>query len=118
LKLVFIVGSCLFVLAGNAHAVNVGDTVGFNVDKSFDINNRTQLSATLVKVSSRLYFYVDKIWWDSQSQAKQAQISVNLDNLSNEFDNNIYPKLTSTFGSEWNPGIDRDSKITIFANFQ
>jgi hypothetical protein len=99
--------------AGSVFAASVGDVVNFNVDKSFDINNRTQLQATLVKATSRLYFYVDKTWWDSETLAQQSQISINLDNLSNEFDNNIYPKLISTFGSEWNPGIDKDSRITI-----
>jgi len=33
--------------------------------------------------------------------------------LSNEFDSTIYPKATALYGTEWNPGIDRDSKITL-----
>ncbi|MCX6720714.1 MAG: peptidoglycan-binding protein [Candidatus Staskawiczbacteria bacterium] len=103
----------VFLGAGNAKAVSVGDIVNFNVDSGFDVSGRTQISSTLVKTGARLYFYVDKLWWDSQAQAKQSEILVDLDNLSNEFDNNIYPKLTSTFGLEWSPGIDNDSKITI-----
>jgi len=99
--------------AGVATATNIGGVVNFNVDKSFDINSRTQISATLVKISPKLYFYIDRQWLDLQTQARQAQIFANLDVLSDEFNNNIYPKLTSTFGSEWNPGIDDDSKITV-----
>ncbi len=111
----FLVAGVFFFLSGVnvAKAVNTGDVVNFNVDKSFDASSRTQISATLVKVGAKLYFYVEKTWWDSQTYTKQSEILVDLDNLSNEFDNNIYPKLTSTFGPEWNPGIDKDSRITI-----
>ncbi len=110
-KIILITG--LLLISGSACAANVGDIVNFNVDKGFDINNRTQVSSTLVKIGTKLYFYVDKQWWDSQIQTKQAEILASLDSLSLEFDNNIYPKLTSTFGSERNPGIDNDSKITV-----
>ncbi len=112
-KLIFLAGVFLSLLAGSVSATSVGDTVSFNVDKSFDISARTQLSATLIKTSSKLYFYIDKIWWEAQTTIRQNQILSNLDNLSSEFDANIYPRLTSSFGSEWSPGIDGDSKITI-----
>ena len=91
----------------------MGDIVNFNIDKSFDASARTQVPSALVKISPRLYFYIEKAWWDSQTQARQNEILANLDNLSNEFDNNIYPNLTSVFGSEWSPGIDGDSRISV-----
>ena len=114
-KKLFIIAVIFFFLSGAniAKAANLGDIVNFNVDKGFDASSRTQLSAALVKISDKLYFYVEKPWWDSQTQAKQTEILTNLDNLSNEFDSNIYPTLTSTFGSEWNPGIDKDSRIAV-----
>jgi peptidoglycan hydrolase-like protein with peptidoglycan-binding domain len=113
-KFILIAGIFLFLfLSTNVRAANVGDIVNFNVDKSFDASGRTQIPATLIKISQKLYFYVEKPWWDSQSPVKQGEISSNLDALSNEFDNNIYPKLTSTFGLEWNPGIDKNNRITV-----
>ena len=111
-KTILTAGFLLF-FAGSVHAATVGDTVNFNVDKSFDINNRMQVSATLVQTSPKLYFYIEKSWWSSQTQSKQSEVLAILDDLSNEFDNNIYPTLTSTFGAEWNPGIDNDPRITI-----
>jgi peptidoglycan hydrolase-like protein with peptidoglycan-binding domain len=111
--LISLVAILSFSITGDVYATSVGETINFNVDKSFDINSRTQITATLVRVSPKLYFYVEKPWWDSQTPLKQSQINANLDSLSNEFDNNIYPKLTSIFGSEWNPGIDNDSRITV-----
>ena len=113
LKFVFLAGVCMFLFAGNARAANVGDIVNFNVDKGFDASGRTQVQATLVSISPRLYFYVEKPWWDSQTLPKQGQVLSDLDSLTAEFNNNIYPNLTSLFGYEWSPGIDGDTKITV-----
>ena len=113
IKLIFLAGFFL-LLAGNARAVvNTGDIVNFNVDKGFDATGRMQIPATLVKVEPRLYFYIDKAWWDQQTQAKQAQALTDLDTLSGEFNNNIYPTLTHLLGTEWTPGIDGDPIISI-----
>ena len=112
-NIILAVGIFLFFAAGRVCAANTGDVVNFDVDKGFDATGRTQLQATLVKVSDRLYFYVENTWWNSQTPGKQNQVLADLGNLSNEFDGNIYPTLTSTFGSEWSPGIDSDTKITV-----
>ncbi|OGZ64518.1 MAG: hypothetical protein A2402_03780 [Candidatus Staskawiczbacteria bacterium RIFOXYC1_FULL_37_43] len=102
----------LFSVQG-AFAANFSDVVNFNVEESFDASGRERVEATLVKTTNKLYFYVEKSWWDSQPHAKQDQILSNLNNLSQEFDNKIYPVLTSVFGSEWKPGVDGDSRITV-----
>lgn len=103
----------LFGFAGGTGAANVSDTVNFNVDSGFDATVRTQIAATLVRIEPNLYFYIEKNWWDSQLPQKQMEILNNLDNLSQEFNNKIYPKLTSVFGSEWHPGVDGDLRITV-----
>lgn len=111
---IFLTGILLFLLVWtNAYAANTSDILNFNVEKNFDASARSQITAVLVKTSPKLYFYIEKPWWDSQSQVKQNQILSNLDNLSEEFENKIYPDLTSIFGSEWKPGVDGDSRITI-----
>lgn len=113
-KYIFIAGAFLFLFAGqNAMAANSGEAATFNVDKNFDASDRTQVAAVLVKTSPKLYFYVEKLWWDLQSSAKRDQILIGFDGLSVEFDNKIYPILTSVFGSEWKPGVDGDERITI-----
>jgi len=117
-KLFLITGTLIFLVfllgaSNSAYAANVGDIVNFNVDKGFDASGRTQLPSTLVKIGARLYFYVEKPWWDTQTPSKQAEVLSNLDSVSSEFDRNIYPTLTSFFGSEWSPGIDKDTMITV-----
>ena len=108
----FLLGAS-FGFANITKAASVGDIVNFNVDKNFDVSSRTQIPSTLVKVGAKLYFYIEKPWWDLQTQEKQTAILSGLDNLSNEFDSNIYPTLTSVYGFESNPGIDKDSIITV-----
>lgn len=112
---IIIVFAVLFLLspASKAGAVGFGEAGNFNVDKNFDASARSQVTATLVKTTNNLYFYIEKSWWDVQLQARQAEILYNLDNLSREFDGKIYPILTSVFGPEWRPGVDGDSRITV-----
>jgi len=94
-------------------AVNFSDTVKFYVEKDFDEYARNQIDAVLVKSTSNFNFYVEKDWWNSQTSDSQNLVLSKLDDLSYEFSQNIYPKLTSIFGKEWNPGIDSDSRIAI-----
>lgn len=112
-RIFIIVILCILFVATKAEAVSFGDVTSFNVDKDFDASARTQISATLVKTTQKLYFYIEKNWWDSQVQAKQNEVLANLDSISAEFENKIYPTLTSVFGSEWKPGVDGDNRITI-----
>ncbi len=103
----------LAIMPTAAFAVTAGENVKFNIDANLDAAAREQVSATLVKTSSNLYFYVDKTWWEDQPSNGKNDILANFDALSAEFSGKIYPKLTSIFGNEWNPGVDGDSKITI-----
>ncbi|OHA47020.1 MAG: hypothetical protein A3A80_01170 [Candidatus Terrybacteria bacterium RIFCSPLOWO2_01_FULL_44_24] len=97
-------------------AAAVGDTVNFNVDKSFDFLGRAQLQATLKITSAKAYLYVEDAYFSSLSIQAQSDFLAGLQNLANEFDNNIYPKETAFFGLPWEPGIDNDSHITILVS--
>lgn len=113
-KKIFFIAVVFFTLlfSGEATATN-GNAIDFNIDKNFDISARSQISTVLVKTTTNLYFYVEKLWWDQQPNAKQNEILANLDSLSVEFSSKIYPVLTSIFGSEWKPGVDGDTRIYI-----
>ena len=110
-KLIFSISLILFLgIAVSVSADTVGEKRVFNIDSSYDLSERQELTAVLVKKTSKLYFYVDEKWWNFTPQNEIYQA---LSDLGQEFDNKIYPTITSTFGPEWNPGIDKDSQITI-----
>ncbi len=94
-------------------ADNTGDKTNFYVEQGFTPNNKSQVSATLIKSPDRLYFYVETDWWNSKTQTEKDQIGVVMESLGSEFNLNIYPKLTSTFGTEAIPGVDKDRRITV-----
>lgn len=110
-KGIFLLGFILFsTIALPISADTVGQKNVFFIDSGYDLTQRNKLTAILVKRVSNLYFYVDENWWNFISQDKIYQ---SLDSLGEEFENNIYPKLISAYGSEWNPGIDGDPAITV-----
>lgn len=110
--LVFI-GILFFVLPAFARADYFGQKVNFFVNPSYDASGRSQIQATLRKISPKLYFYIDNNWWDSLTYEQQNKIDTSLSFLTSEFEYKIYPILTSTFGTEPTPGIDKDEHITV-----
>lgn len=91
----------------------LGQNRGFFIDKNYDGQGRTNISATLRFLSGHAYFYVENNYWDSLAQDAKDRISNKINSLEQEFDGRIYPIETSFFGSEPNPGIDNDPKLTI-----
>ena len=102
-----------FVFAPNASADAIGQTQIFNVNSKYDQLSRTSLSATLRYISEHAYFYVEDRYWDNLNLNQRTILNNNISALAQEFDNNIYPMEIQFWGSEPNPGIDNDSKITI-----
>jgi Zn-dependent peptidase ImmA (M78 family) len=85
----------------------------FFVDKGFDAKGRSKADFILKKVSDKAYFYVDAGYWDSISAERKDQFMASIGVVSAEFDQKIYPVLTSFWGDVQNPGVDNDPKISI-----
>ena len=114
-KILFLSASVIFLalpLFIEAQDVLGQETV-FNIESSYDFSQRTELTATLARLSPTLYWYIDTKFWEELNSEQQAKINQSLTSLSEEFEMTIYPKLTRIFGSEWSPGIDKDTRITI-----
>jgi hypothetical protein len=108
---IIILGGCFF--SSNAYSASLGENKNFYIDPTYDFSGREETSATLVNISNRLYFYVDNAIWNNFSSTEKSEVDRNLSSLVDEFDKNIYPVLTSNYGFEWKPGIDKDEHITI-----
>jgi len=89
------------------------ETQKFFIESSYDVSGRREIDATLVRSDARLYFYAETSWWENRSTQEQNDLRIALFELGQEFQNRIYPVLTSTFGEEPKPGIDGDQRITI-----
>jgi hypothetical protein len=97
-----------------ARADYLGQKNTFNVDDSFGISKIDQVSATLQNNNSNaINYYFDDQFWSTKTNAEKKEINSILDSLSAEFELNIQPKLTAAFGSEANPGLDKEKKITV-----
>lgn len=102
-----------FVFSFNASADTIGQNQTFIVNTKYDQFGRTALSATLMAISNNAYFYVDDRYWNSLNLSGRSLLMDNISALGQEFEGNIYPKETRFWGSEANPGIDGDPKITV-----
>ncbi len=108
-----IVFCAAFGFSIHASADTVGEQHTFFTDAGYDAGHRSSVSATLVYVSEHAYWYLDDTYGETLSYADAAAIGQSIIDTAREFDTNIYPKDTALWGSEPNPGIDNDSRVTI-----
>ena len=111
-KILFL-GIIFFALPFFVLAQQVNESVDFFVDPTYDLSKREEISAILQRINPNAYFYIDNDWWQNLDKKTQSEVEKALYSLDEEFKNKIYPILTSTYGTEWKPGIDKESRITI-----
>jgi len=99
--------------ASQASADVLGERHTFFVNPTYDATGRTSVPGTLEYVGAHAYFYVENTYLDTLRPSERATFDQQVMISAQEFDNNIYPKETAFWGSEANPGIDNDPKITI-----
>ncbi|MCL5774354.1 MAG: hypothetical protein M1536_08285, partial [Firmicutes bacterium] len=87
---------------------NTGDQTTFKVITNFSYppppGYYTTITATCQAVRTNCYIFVDN---------NVSLSGGTITDLADTFASTIYPRDTSTFGSEWNPGIDGDSHVFI-----
>lgn len=103
----------LFAFALSVQAYELNDQEVFNIDPKYEYLGRNEISATLRKISEKAYWYISDEYWKDLSLSAQASFLTKLNELASEFDNKIYPTETNFWGSEYNPGIDNDPRITV-----
>ncbi len=89
----------LFFLPLTTEALSVGDRKNFFVEDSYDSDKRSRLSAEMKVLTDNLYFYVDSSWYEELSERERIKYLDILENLGEEFENNIFPVISSDFGS-------------------
>lgn len=115
-KWVFVAGTLLlslFISTPSVSADSIGDESNFFVNSDYDEFSRNAASATLRHVSNRAYFYVDDRYWAGLGQFAKNDLITDTQELARQFDEFIYSQEVGFFGSEPNPGVDGDPKITV-----
>ncbi len=116
MKKVAWIGAIHFALflsfAGNAHADTLGQEQIFFVNQKYDVLGRTSMSATLRLISDHAYWYVEN---DAVPPGGSQLLKFNdgLKALADTFETAFYPIETQFWGSEPDPGIDGDQRITV-----
>ena len=103
----------VFVFPLSVHANYLGNSQVFFISSEYEFQGRSQINASLFKISDKAYWYVSGEYWNSLSVQEKETLSLKIQDLANEFDNRIYPIETSFWGGEPNPGIDNDGRVTI-----
>ena len=106
----------VFIYPGFIQAADLGEQISFYVDPYYDAFGRNQLAASLKVIGKFIYFYVDDEYWNKLNITQRSLLKEELEELTDEFDQVIYPKERAAFGSEWTPGIDNDKRITVLVS--
>lgn len=107
-KLILVLTFFLFAFTAKA-----ADPTTFLTDSAYDVRGRSSVAATNLVTGSNAYYFIDDFYWDSITSQEQSIIIADINALSKEFDDIIYPNMRQFYGNEWNPGIDGDKKIYI-----
>lgn len=96
-----------------AGASSVGDIETFNIESSFDTLSRNEVPAILHRVTNKLYYYIEESWWNELSDEERMTLDQRMYNASVEFERNIFPQMTSLFGSIPDHPVDKSDRITV-----
>jgi len=105
-----------FISLNTVQAAEIDEQVDFYVNSTYDAFSRDQIRASLKVAGNYVYFYVENDYWNKLNITQKGLLRETLRDLANEFDQVIYPKERAAFGSEWSPGIDNDTRITVLVS--
>ncbi len=100
LRKVFLSAGVLFFVLLAAE-VGAETTVSFFVEEQYDRFGREEVTALLVEESERALFYVEQGWWNGLSEEEREEGRDYLKILAYEFEGNIFPVLSQTYGWQW-----------------
>ncbi|MGM0439277.1 MAG: hypothetical protein ACQEP3_02500 [Patescibacteria group bacterium] len=112
-KLLVFTAIILIFPLGIITAQEESGTRQFYIEPSYDKQNREKLEAELVEETDSLIYYVDQSWWDEISEREQRNYKEDMEDLSEEFDERIYPEMTENFGEVPTHPVSDKEKISI-----
>ena len=86
----------------------------FYINSEYEPTGNTLEEAVNLTSSTRAQFFVEKDYYDKLSEKDKDIFLTKTAELGVVFDSEIYSQVKSLFGDEWTPGIDNDSRITVY----
>lgn len=112
----FVCAIAVLGIPQGAAADSLSQSETFFVDTSFDAKERTEVPATLQKLTDKFYFYMEDEWWSALSLQERNVALASLGSIAQRFEEETYPALTRLFGTENIPGVDSNSRITVLVH--
>ncbi len=110
---IILVGFLVLIPITAVKADVLGQQETFTISAEYDYLGRSSINTTLKYISDRANIYVPDDYLAGLSPDSRSRLLTQLQAIAGEFDTRIYPIETQFFGSEPNPGIDNDSRVTL-----
>ncbi len=85
----------------------------FFTNQDYDENGASSIEAQLIKTTNKFYFYVQKDWYLKLDSNQRQSLESKLNEISNIFEYQFYPQITSLLTTEDIPGIDNDPRLIV-----
>lgn len=109
-KIIFL-GLFFGLFIGN-NIITAEEVTSFFVDTRYDQFGREEISAILIEANSQAEFYIEHGWWQSLDEEIRSESRDYLKILAYEFEENIFPVLSSAYDWDWDANKG-NSKIKI-----
>lgn len=86
----------------------------FYVDPEHEPNGNSLEKSDYLTSSTRAQFFIEQDYYNKLSEKNRDVFLTKIAELGVIFDSEIYLKIKSLFGDEWIPGIDNDSRVTVY----
>lgn len=97
------------IISFSANAATLGDRVRFVISDTFALPGQEEAVATVRFAGKHADLWIEDDLWTFFDEKKEREAS----ELLRIFDEELYDKLISFWGTEANPGVDNDSKVSI-----
>ncbi len=112
-KISFVFLFIMLFMPSSVFGYSIGTKTDFYTEAGLSKDDKKEITATLISSPDNLHLYIETSFWESKDEETKKEIRESLDALSKEFNEVIYPQLTSVFGNEQAIGANRDARTTI-----
>jgi len=85
----------------------------FYTEPKYDENGLSIIETQLIKTTNKFYIYAQKDWYQKLEPIQKQELDNKLNEITNIFEYQFYPKITSLLTTEEIPGVDNDSRLIL-----